>query len=64
MSIIEDSECKQLNNNKADDEYVHFIKHIIKLIGQHTRSLRELKLSLQRSMQKLMNMAEKERKDW
>jgi len=41
-----------------------FDQTIIQLIGQHTQSLREVKLSLQRSLQKSMNMAEKEGKDW
>ena len=39
-------------------------KQIISFLAQHTRLLRDVKLSLQRSLVKFSNMAEKEGKDW
>ena len=66
ISYTDDSKTIYLNNLNTDiaEKAIHIMTNIIKMIARRLKALREVKLSLQRSVHKFVTMAEKEGKDW
>ena len=66
FTLLEECNCKYVSEvtNSKKEEVVQKLKQIILTLAHRIHTLRQTKLSLKKSVQKFMNMAEKEGKDW